>query len=216
MEKSSLAAAMAAKRLARRKKMAMGGDVNEDLNPMHEASHEAEDAVLKEMDYSLEDQEQETQPHPEEPGRSLDPDNKNYRKYTPKKDYPQSYGQADFYADGGEVEKPKPSPSPYDMTPMEEAQASMRKAFGSPKKAHGGMMHGPKAIAMGIRQKKMAQGGYLPEDMNYLAENDSYPDVDNMETDMLDKESMSPENQKAKKRERLAMIMKHMGANQDY
>jgi hypothetical protein len=46
--KDSIAIAYAAKRMAQKKKMAKGGMVNEDLAPMHEPEHGAEDLVLKE------------------------------------------------------------------------------------------------------------------------------------------------------------------------
>lgn len=62
--------------------------------------------------------------------------------------------------------------------------------------AHGGSVHGgPDNIVKRIRQaihsrKKMAQGGELPEDMDYLAENDSYPDEEYREFDSLDPEQI--------------------------
>lgn len=44
------------------------------------------------------------------------------------------------------------------------------------------------ALSMARRSKvkKMAQGGQLPASENYLAENDSYPDPEDREFDMLD------------------------------
>lgn len=59
-----------------------GGMVdNEDLNPRHEASHEVENQVLTQMDYSPYRQDQGPLPHPEEPEKHVYPAPENMKEH---------------------------------------------------------------------------------------------------------------------------------------
>lgn len=85
-----------------------------------------------------------------------------------------------------------------DKDKMASAQASMRKAF---KFNAGG------AIASAVMKKRqMAQGGYLQPEYAYLEENDSYPDVDQKEHDVLDYDVDDPRNKVAKRKTMIKKI----------
>lgn len=93
------------------------------------------------------------------------------------------------FADGGEVK--------LDDKKVADAQESMRRAFN----------YNDGGIAKGVMHKrKMAQGGYLEPDYDYLAENDSYPDVDEKEHDVLDYDVDAPSNKVAKRKQMLKKI----------
>lgn len=82
-------------------------------------------------------------------------------------------------------------------------------------------------IVKGVMKKKlmMAQGGQVPEELDYLKEDRSYPDPDGYELDMLDPDSdemfpdvsMEPsEEAQMKKKKVLDMIFSNMGKDSKY
>jgi len=198
MDKPSLAIAIAVKRRAGKKKMAHGGMIeNEMLNPEHSGGVGVKNKVLKQFGLDSHDQSHGQLQQPHQIESDFDPKSESaqkYRKYAPSGMYPQTMASEmsedeAYMADGGEVG---------DKDKMASAQESMRKAFHYEK---GG------AIAKAVMKKRMmAQGGYLEPDYAYLEENDSYPDPDEKEHDVLDYDVDAPENKVAKRKKMIKKI----------
>lgn len=69
-----------------------------------------------------------------------------------------------------------------------DAQSSMRKAF---KFAEGGVLSGDEMAQNIHKAKKMAKGGEVPEELDYLDEFETYPDPDSKETETNEPHSFS-------------------------
>jgi len=198
MNKPSLAIAIAVKRHAGKKKMAKGGVVeNQMLNPENRNDFGVKNQVLKQFGLDKHEQSHGQLQQPHQIESDFDPHGETaqkYRKYASNGMYPQTMASEEsqdeaYMAEGGEVG---------DKDKMAAAQASMRRAFNFEK---GG------AIAKAVMKKRMmAQGGYLQPEYAYLEENDSYPDVDQKEHDVLDYDVDAPQNKVAKRKKMIKKI----------